>query len=88
MQQQPKQYRVQSITADYTERIIIPPEDVIPKSSWFRFVKCSLIIALSLLIVMAILTLIVAESLTKPQPGPALGIISLVSVGNILRILF
>ena len=70
-----------SITADYTERIVIPPEDVIPKSSWFRFVKCSLVIALSLLIVMAIVTLIVAESFVKPNQKDALaiGVVSLVS---------
>ena len=73
---------MRAITADYQERIVIGPEDVIPKSSWFKFVKCSLLLALSMLVLLAVITLIVAESFTKSskhQDGLAIGIVSLVS---------
>ena len=72
---------MREIAADYRERIIIGPEDVIPKSSMFKFVKCSLVVALSMLIVLAVVTLIVAESFVshKYKDGLAIGIVSLVS---------
>lgn len=77
---------MQAITADYTERIVIPPEDVMPKSSWFRFVKLSLIISICMLMLMAILTVIVTESSNPNPDGLAIGIISLVSKINISSI--
>lgn len=75
---------MRAITADYKEHIIIGPEDVIPKSSWFRFVKCSLVVALLMLVILAVITLIVAESFVNNKAsGLATGIVSLVSTANI-----
>lgn len=72
---------MRAITADYQERIIIGPEDVIPRSSWFRFVKCSLVAALSMLVTLAVITLIVAESfVSNDRAGLATGIVSLVGI--------
>ena len=72
---------MRSIIADYQERIVIAPEDVIPKTSWFKFIKCSLMVALTMLITLAAITLIVAESFisNKNKDSLAVGIVSLVS---------
>lgn len=77
---------MRAITADYKEHIIIGPEDVIPKSSWFRFVKCSLVIALVMLVILAVITLIVAESFVNNKAGLATGIVSLVSFAYFLSV--
>ncbi|KAI2805204.1 hypothetical protein BLOT_004196 [Blomia tropicalis] len=73
---------MRAITADFKERIVIAPEDVIPKSSWFKFVKCSLLTTLTLLIVFAIIMMLVAESLVKNHDKDSLtiGIISLIGI--------
>lgn len=64
--------------------MIVPPEDVIPKSTAFRYVKGSLVIVLFLLILMATVFILVAESLASKEGSGSsamtIGIVSLVSV--------
>lgn len=76
---------MRAITADYQERIVIAPEDVIPKSSWFKFVKCSLLVALSMLVILAVISLIVAESFVsnKHKDSLGIGIVSLVCISSV-----
>lgn len=77
---------MQSITADYSERIVIPPEDVIPKSSWFKYVKVSLLTALVMLILVAIFAMIISESFVSNRASGgaathdslAIGVVSMV----------
>ena len=78
---------MRAITANFKERIVIAPEDVIPKSSWFKFVKCSLLTTLTLLLVIAIIMMLVAESLVKNHDKDSLtiGIISLVCLKHFIH---
>ncbi|KAH7637596.1 hypothetical protein HUG17_8700 [Dermatophagoides farinae] len=67
------------LKADYIEKIEIQPEDIIPKSSWFKCVKYTLISLLLSMIIIAIIAIIVAESFLE-RSYLAVGIISLLGI--------
>ncbi|XP_054166892.1 uncharacterized protein LOC128964330 [Oppia nitens] len=58
----------------------ISPDDIIPQTKCFKFVKYSLITAIVILISMALIVLIIAETKSKEKMFLSLGIVSLVGV--------
>lgn len=73
------QMEMPQLKADYIEKIAIQPEDIIPKSSWFKCVKYLLVSILILMTIIAIIAIIVAESFLE-QSYLAVGVISLVKI--------